>query len=419
MQRIIITTITTLLLGLSPPLVAQFGGGPGDGVDDSDSPQLNLDGIPSGLRPLYGGGPGDGFDQLTASVALDGQSAAAIFGGGRGDGADRFAGSFGLEGSDLAVLYGGSSGDGFDREIGSTSLSGVSTNVLYGGSAGDGFDRLSVNFALDGTSIASLYGGGGGDGFDRRLASLALDGTQLDALFGGGAGDGFDRNTGAFTLSGQDLAVLFGGGIGDGYDDAFFDGVIPLPLTLISFDAFPEEDFVLLRWVTEDEVSTDFFTIEKTRDGRAFDWVGETPAAGFSEPGEQLHYNLRDEAPYQGTSFYRLKTTDFDGAISLSHLVEVNYAQATNWGFTLFPNPNTGKHFSLRTDGVSDQQLLRLQIFDAYGKQLLERDFTSVPGGASRFNLTRRLPAGSYLIRVAQPQTGETQAKILLVGGGG
>ncbi|WP_173021356.1 T9SS type A sorting domain-containing protein [Lewinella sp. W8] len=417
-MRCLIITLLVLLWGLSPPLLAQFGGGGGDGLDYSDSPQLTLDGIPSGLRPLYGGGPGDGVDQRTASAALGGQSVAALFGGGAGDGFDQNAATFGLSGQNLAALYGGSAGDGFDRSLVNASLGGVSTSVLYGGGGGDGFDRFSDNFALNGASIAGLYGGGAGDGFDKRMASLALDGTMFDALFGGGPGDGFDQNTGAFALSGQSLAILYGGGAGDGFDKATFDGVIPLPLTLISFDAFPEDDFVLLRWVTEDEVSTDFFTIEKTRDGSSFDWVGETPAAGFSEPGERLHYSMRDEAPYQGTSFYRLKTTDFDGTISLSHLVEVNYSQVADWGFTLFPNPNTGRHFSLRTEGVSDQAPLRLQIFDANGKQLLEREFTSVPGGASRFDLTRRLPSGSYLIRVAQPQTGETQAKILLVGGG-
>jgi hypothetical protein len=66
MRRLIITFMV-LLWGLSPPLLAQFGGGRGDGLDYSDSPQLTLDGVPSGLRPLYGGGPGDGVDQLTAS----------------------------------------------------------------------------------------------------------------------------------------------------------------------------------------------------------------------------------------------------------------------------------------------------------------------------------------------------------------
>jgi hypothetical protein len=417
MRRLIITFMV-LLWGLSPPLLAQFGGGRGDGLDYSDSPQLTLDGVPSGLRPLYGGGPGDGVDQLTASFGLNGATASALYGGGRGDGFDQSSASFGLEGSDLAVLFGGNSGDGFDQDIANVSLGGVSLNVLFGGSAGDGFDREAANFALNGTSIAGLYGGGVGDGFDQRLAALALDGTNFEALFGGGLGDGFDRNIGAFALSGQDLSILYGGGAGDGFDVELFDGVIPLPLTLISFDAFPEDNFVLLRWVTEDEVSTDFFTIEKTQDGSAFAWVGETPAAGFTEPGEQLHYSMRDEAPYQGTSFYRLKTTDFDGTISLSHLVEVNYTQATDWGFTLFPNPNTGRHFSLRTEGVTDQDPMLLQIFDANGKQMLEREFRSVPGGASRFDLTRRLPVGSYLIRVAKPQTGETQAKILLVGGG-
>ena len=163
-------------------------------------------------------------------------------------------------------------------------------------------------------------------------------------------------------------------------------------------------------------LATDFFTIEKTRDGRDFAWVGEELAAGFSEPGERIYYEMEDHDPYLGTSFYRLKTTDLDGAISLSHLVEVNYSTARDWDFQLFPNPNTGRHFSLQPEGLEPGELLQLEVLDANGRRLFV-DKMEVGGVSShRFDMADRLPPGSYLIRAAHAELGML-AKILIVGG--
>ncbi|MEL6359051.1 MAG: T9SS type A sorting domain-containing protein, partial [Bacteroidota bacterium] len=280
----------------------------------------------------------------------------------------------------------------------------------------DSCARLVWTSTIDGTSITGLYSGGVGDGFDRSTFIGGLMG-EMFMLYGGGEGDGFDRSRVSYTLSGTDLAHLYGGGDGDGFDVNRFEGVVPLPLTLISFSALPQVDFVLVSWVTEDEVDTDFFTIEKTRDGRDFTWVGEREAAGFSEPGERLHYDLKDYDPYLGTSFYRLKTTDFDGAISLSHLVEVNYAASTDdWDFVLFPNPNTGKHFSIDPEGLQPERSCLIELVDAQGRLLFQQVLSAEDIDGQRFELTEPLPGGSYLIRLSDDR-GESKAKILLVGG--
>ncbi|MEL6392571.1 MAG: T9SS type A sorting domain-containing protein [Bacteroidota bacterium] len=421
------------LAGLEEIIIhAQFAGGSGDGVDQVSTVQVDLSGVPVGVRPLYGGGSGDGFDKNLRQAFIDGQSSAAIYSGGSDDGFDRSLKSFTLSGQDLAPLYVGGPGDGFDRVTDAFTLNGTSLDVLYAGGSGDGFDRLVWTSTIDGTSITGLYSGGVGDGFDRSTFIGGLMG-EMFMLYGGGEGDGFDRSRVSYTLSGTDLAHLYGGGDGDGFDVNRFEGVVPLPLTLISFSALPQVedpltgevgdprpggiDFVLVSWVTEDEVDTDFFTIEKTRDGRDFTWVGEREAAGFSEPGERLHYDLKDYDPYLGTSFYRLKTTDFDGAISLSHLVEVNYAASSDdWDFVLFPNPNTGKHFSIDPEGLQPERSCLIELVDAQGRLLFQQILSAEDIDGQRFELTEPLPGGSYLIRLSDDR-GESKAKILLVGG--
>lgn len=406
-----------VLLLCSGGLKAQFSGGMGDGFTRRLTVQLSLDGVPAGVAALYVGGPGDGSDRSVESLALSGENLAALFQGSSGDGFDQNTVSQTLGGEMLLVLYGGGGGDGFDRTFTSVTLSGDRTSQLFGGGPGDGFDRSATQLTLDGQTLAALFGGGGGDGFDQGVMTQALDGQTLAALFGGGPGDGFDARRVSVVVSGQTLAQLFGGGRGDGFDAAFYAGAIPLPLDLISFDAFPEKNFVLLKWTTENEQATDFFTIEKTTDGLDFAAVGDTEAAGYSEPGERLVYEMRDNEPYQGRSFYRLKTTDFDGLVSLSHLVEVEYTDTENpdWTFTLFPNPNTGRHFSVRTEGMAAGDKVTVEVFDVNGRALFTETYVQSPGEAFRFDLASRLTSGSYLVRVVARGKG-AQAKILLVG---
>ncbi|TXF90805.1 T9SS type A sorting domain-containing protein [Neolewinella aurantiaca] len=417
-RQLALTLVQCLFLGLSSAcLQAQFAGGPGDGFHKAVVIQLTFDGIPAGVAALYVGGTGDGFDHSSETFTLFGDDISGLFSGGRGDGFDHSSANVTLSGQALLVLFGGGGGDGFDQSVTSVTLAGDNTNQLYGGSDGDGFDLSMAQVTLNGESLAAIFGGGSGDGFDFSATNQALDGQTLTGLFGGGPGDGFDARKVSVVVNGETLARLFGGGQGDGFDVAFYAGAIPLPLDLISFDAFPEQDYVLLKWATENEQATDFFTIEKTANGLDFATVGTTDAAGYTEPGERLLYEMKDDEPYQGRSFYRLQTTDFDGFVSLSHLVEVQYAETEgeHWDFTLFPNPNTGRHFSVRTDGMAAGEKVTVEVFDVNGRALFTDNYVQATGEAFRFDLASRLASGSYLIRVVHPTLG-SQAKILLVG---
>ena len=414
-------SIGLLLVGwllLPGNLAAQFAGGAGDGHDRRTIRSTTLDGIPVSTTVLYGGGAGDGFDHHLATFTPAGAPLSQLYGGGSGDGFDHSLTALTPAGTQLTQLYGGGPGDGFDHNLTTLTPTGTSLAQLYGGGDGDGFDRSLNTLTPAGTSVTQLYGGGDGDGFDANLMTYTPAGGLLSVLYGGGPGDGFDRSLTTLTPAGTELAQLYGGGRGDGHDAYLLSGgIVPLPLTLISFAAFPEDKYVLLRWVTADEQATDYFTIEKTREGAVFADVATVEAAGFSEPGEEIHYEARDEAPYEGTSFYRLVTTDLDGAVTFSHLVEVEYATARDWTFTAFPNPNTGHHLSVRPEGARAGARLRMDIYDASGRPLVEQRLEHQPGVAQRIDLPGKLAAGTYLLRLTQ-EDGTYQAKLLIVGRG-
>ena len=112
----------------------------------------------------------------------------------------------------------------------------------------------------------------------------------------------------------------------------------PLPTRLLYFTAvLTVNQQVLCQWVTATEINNDYFTVEKTQDGINYKSVGNLKGAGNSSMS--LYYSMLDESPYSGTSYYRLKQTDYDGQFSYSQLVAVNLKGLEI--ITMYPNPAT------------------------------------------------------------------------------
>ncbi len=94
----------------------------------------------------------------------------------------------------------------------------------------------------------------------------------------------------------------------------------PLPITLLSFDAKVEGDNrVKIQWSTAQEIDNDFFTIERSSTGFAWEALKTVPGNGNSKT--VLNYTEYDENPFWGISYYRLKQTDFNGASTYSKVV--------------------------------------------------------------------------------------------------
>ena len=85
-----------------------------------------------------------------------------------------------------------------------------------------------------------------------------------------------------------------------------------LPIELILFEAHVLNDqTVQLRWETASELNNDFFTAQKSIDGSNWQIVGYQDGAGTSNI--VASYSKIDYSPFSGTSYYRLKQTDFNG----------------------------------------------------------------------------------------------------------
>lgn len=307
----------------------------------------------------------------------------------------------------LAAQYVGGAGDGYDLAVAATDLQPlVQFPERFGGGPGDGYDRQGAQSVLQPLTLFSeRYGGGSGDGYDQQEAkSLLQPLTQFSERYGGGSGDGYDQQEAKSLL--QPLILFserYGGGSGDGYDSelgANFE--LPLPLTLLDFTATPRQKSVLLQWTTIDESDTDHFTVERTTDETHFTRVGTLPAAGNAVPGTSLAYELYDDDPRTGVSFYRLRMQDLDGSYSYSDLRQVAFSGQGSGErqVSISPNPTDGivNIFIDNVDGGYGQ--VSITLHDGTGRKLTGYQLQLEP--TPRLDV-RHLPAGMYFLRVSSP----------------
>ena len=113
------------------------------------------------------------------------------------------------------------------------------------------------------------------------------------------------------------------------------DSVSALPVKLVSFTAQAMTSTVNLKWVTANEINTNYFTIQKTQDFTNLSALPNVPAAGNSSV--QRGYSLVDQTPFSGISFYRLKITGKDGTVSYSQWQQVTFNGKTT--IHVYPNP--------------------------------------------------------------------------------
>lgn len=171
-----------------------------------------------------------------------------------------------------------------------------------------------------------------------------------------------------------------------------------LPITLLSFKGALKDNVVHLDWSTASEVGNDFFTIERSSDGKSFDSLFTVEGAGDSD--KLLKYIATDYKPLIGKSYYRLKQTDFDGAFSYSKIISI-----TNEGiieFKVVPNPSRGDRLTVQVDGAKMGQEFKMAIFDLRGNILMEQDFSSY-GSFENIEIIpqKALSPGIYIIKIS------------------
>ncbi|MBK7945563.1 MAG: T9SS type A sorting domain-containing protein [Flavobacteriales bacterium] len=162
----------------------------------------------------------------------------------------------------------------------------------------------------------------------------------------------------------------------------------PLPVELLGFTALAKGDAVELEWITASERNSDHFTVQRSSDGIRFDDVLRVNAAGNSQV--LLRYNARDEQPFRGVSYYRLRQTDADGSTELSEVAAVRFDRSV--GVSVFPNPASDRVHVMLDDLDASSML---ELHDGTGRLVLRERLSN---GRASFDVAM-LPRGAYVLR--------------------
>lgn len=177
----------------------------------------------------------------------------------------------------------------------------------------------------------------------------------------------------------------------------------PLPVELLSFDASSSANNkeVNLRWETASEENNDYFSLEKSMDGREWKTFAEVSGAGNSI--ESLSYSYTDHKPYAGTSYYRLKQTDYDGQYEYSDIETVNRL-GLKQGLKIYPNPTSGiLNLVENSEG-------RYLITNLLG-QIQKQGWVEADGMIA----TNDLSKGQYILQITDSNNETSQVKFVKV----
>jgi pectate lyase len=161
-----------------------------------------------------------------------------------------------------------------------------------------------------------------------------------------------------------------------------------MPLTFLTVTAaLTQQESAVVSWSTANEINTAVFELQRSLDGNRFATIAVVQAknsAGINQ------YSLNDAALPIGTTYYRVKQVDTDGAFTYSKTVSVT--KRSDAAISLYPNPANNK-LTIRHGRATSAFI---QIVGADGR--VHQSIKAVSGSVATELNVSTLPTGNYLV---------------------
>ncbi len=178
----------------------------------------------------------------------------------------------------------------------------------------------------------------------------------------------------------------------------FGNQAIGLPVDLVYFRGYLQNNSSLLQWETNQENNTSHFDVERSVDGRSFEKIGVVNANGFSNVARQYSFTDNDVASLSSAIInYRLKMVDKDGEYKYSNVVNIYLADITK-RVVISPNPASDETKVIINAVVNGKANWRL--VDNYGRIVMQNS-VQIKRGSNTFSINvSKLSAGLYFLKV-------------------
>ncbi len=159
-----------------------------------------------------------------------------------------------------------------------------------------------------------------------------------------------------------------------------------------------------MKWATASETNNDFYTIERSGNGISYAPLSKIDGAGNASTKRE--YVSRDADPLQGTSYYRLSQTDFDGKTVSYSPVAVNRLSTSGspCTFRVYPNPCPGNcTITLEDCPEGAEKEITLAVFDALGNRVLSNILMRDEKGGFNYSIDTKntLMPGVYIVEAS------------------
>ncbi|MDQ8004762.1 MAG: discoidin domain-containing protein [Pedobacter sp.] len=172
-----------------------------------------------------------------------------------------------------------------------------------------------------------------------------------------------------------------------------------LPVELSRFNAISQNGGkVDISWATASETNNDYFTIDKSSDGKDFTRLAKIYSLGS---GGYDYFSV-DKNPFAGNNYYRLKQVDKDGTEKELGIKVVN-VMLKNSGLSIYPNPVKGKSFTLNLPENSEE-IINLEVLTLAGNRIFKQKYKKDSNNL-KVNLDQNINEGIYLLRVNNQAT--------------
>ena len=369
-------------------------------------------------RNNVGGFGGRPLDYSTGRIFMGG-------GGGAGDSNNNTAQPAGNGGGIVFLLVKGNvSGTGAIYANGETPARTQGPNGRDGSSGGGGGGTVLIYHLVGSTSGISIEAAAGQGGSQNLTESSEAEGA------GGGGGGGYVAITNLPPISisvaggingtsnSSAVAAFIPNGATSGAPgliaslplsfNPYSAGSSPLPVVLKLFDVKENNENALLVWETASEINNDYFLLERSWDGVTFEFLGRVNGSGTSTLSH--HYSFTDDAPFLGTSYYRLTQIDYNGEKETFPPRPFTFSlDGTEMKLLQFgPNPFIDE-ISLLIQFPNNTQM-RAELFTIDGKKIWETEQEAAAGRASYLLNPDVRASGVYHLRLSN-----SEGKSLLV----
>jgi hypothetical protein len=181
-----------------------------------------------------------------------------------------------------------------------------------------------------------------------------------------------------------------------------------LPITLSTFSGIKKNEAIQLTWRGHSTATNEYFTLERSLDGRNFNEIWSTNAQGDGD--YSYYYN---DINWSGDkTFYRLKMTDLTGKTNYSQIIFVQAKKPkSDMIQTVYPVPaNQAINTTILSNGREEVVVI---VTDGAGRTMITNTYSVAAGINNCVVNVKHLNPGLYFLKVIMGNSIETKQIVI------